>query len=171
MDRDWQNFKTAAQLGTPPEVPVALIVDSPWLPGWASIDTRDYFLFPEKWLKAGQVPAAGVLKFKRFTGIDYFLFPEKCLEINQRLLTRFPGAVWIPGYWVEFGMAAEPSAFGAKVRFYPDQPPAIEPLLPDLEYWSRAKPINPLEDGLTAVLDGNNKLINQNSRVSGRSYY
>jgi len=123
MDTNWQTFKTAAQLGTPSEIPVALIVDSPWLPGWAGIDTRDYFLFPEKWL-----------------------------EINQRLQTRFPGAVWVPGFWVEFGMAAEPSAFGAKIRFFSDQPPAIEPLHADLSFWAQAKPINPLEDGLMPLV-------------------
>jgi uroporphyrinogen decarboxylase len=123
LDTLWQNFKTAARLGTPPQVPVALIVDSPWLPGWAGIDTRDYFLHAEKWL-----------------------------EINQSLLARFPGVVWIPGYWVEFGMAAEPSAFGAKVRFYPDRPPAIEPLIADLEFWSDTKPVNPLEDGLMPLV-------------------
>jgi uroporphyrinogen decarboxylase len=104
-------------------VPVALIVDSPWLPGWAGIDTRDYFLCPEKWL-----------------------------EINQSLLTRFPGAVWIPGYWVEFGMAAEPSAFGARIHFYPDRPPAIESLCSDLEFWANVKPINPLTDGLMPLV-------------------
>lgn len=123
MNTEWQNFKIAAQLGTPSQVPVGLIVDSPWLPGWAGIDTRDYFLYPEKWL-----------------------------EINKRLLTRFPGAVWIPGYWVEFGMAAEPSAFGAKMYFYPDRPPAIESLCSDLEFWADAKPINPLEDGLMPLV-------------------
>jgi uroporphyrinogen decarboxylase len=123
MDTQWQGFKTAAQLGTPEQVPVALIVDSPWLPGWAGIDTRDYFLYPEKWL-----------------------------EINQRLLTRFPGAVWIPGYWVEYGMAAEPSAFGARLYFYPDRPPAIESLCSDLEFWSNIKPINPFQDGLMPLV-------------------
>src|SRR5512134_3894222 len=123
MDTTWQDFKTAAQLGIPKQVPVGLIVDSPWLPGWAGIDTRDYFLYPEKWR-----------------------------EINQRLLTRFPGAVWIPGYWVEFGMAAEPSAFGARIHFYPDRPPAIEPLCSDLEFWANVKPINPLTDGLMPLV-------------------
>ncbi len=123
MDTHWQNFKTAAQLGKPAQVPVGLVVDSPWLPGWAGIDTRDYFLYPEKWL-----------------------------EINKSLLTRFPGVVWIPGYWVEFGMAAEPSAFGAKIRFYPDRPPDIEPLLTDLEFWANRKPVNPLEDGLMPLV-------------------
>ncbi len=119
MDTNWQDFQTAAQRGTPARVPVALIVDSPWLPGYTGIDTRDYFLFPDQWLK-----------------------------INLDLRQRFPDAVWIPGFWVEYGMAAEPSAFGCKMRFYPDRPPSIEPLLPDLEFWSRAQPINPAEDGL-----------------------
>jgi len=123
MDTNWEYFKLAAQLGMPSQVPVALIVDSPWLPSWAGIDTRDYFLFPEKWL-----------------------------AINRSLLTRFPGAIWIPGYWVEFGMAAEPSAFGAKIHFYPNRPPDIEPILADLEFWLNAKPVNPLEDGLMPLV-------------------
>jgi uroporphyrinogen decarboxylase len=123
MDNYWHDFKEASGLGSPARVPVALIVDSPWLPGWAGIDTRDYFLYPKKWL-----------------------------QINKSLLDQFPGVVWIPGFWVEFGMAAEPSAFGAKVRFYADRPPAIEPLIEDLEFWSRVKPINPQEDGLMPLV-------------------
>jgi hypothetical protein len=31
----WERFKQAAQLGEPEQVPVGLIVDSPWLPGYA----------------------------------------------------------------------------------------------------------------------------------------
>lgn len=115
----WNRLLTAARLETPDQVPVALIVDSPWLPGYAGIDTRDYFLFPEQWLK-----------------------------INLELLDRFPDAAWIPGFWVEYGMAAEPTAFGCKVRFYPDRPPSIEPLVTDLAFWAQAAPVNPAEDGL-----------------------
>jgi uroporphyrinogen decarboxylase len=104
-------------------VPVALIVDSPWLPGYAGIDTRDYFLLPEKWL-----------------------------EINLGLLERFPDAVWIPGFWVEYGMAAEPSAFGVIPRFYPDRPPSIEPVVDDLEFWAGAKPADPEQAGLMPLV-------------------
>ena len=43
MSSSWERFKQAAHLGQPDQVPVALIVDS--------IDTRDYFLFPDKWLE------------------------------------------------------------------------------------------------------------------------
>jgi uroporphyrinogen-III decarboxylase len=123
MSTLWERFKQAAQLNEPDQVPVGLIVDSPWLPGYAGIDTRDYFLFPEKWL-----------------------------EINVGLLERFPDAVWIPGFWVEYGMAAEPSAFGAKVRFHPDRPPSIEPLVADLSFWTDVKPVEPQEDGLMPLV-------------------
>jgi len=125
----WERFKQAARLGEPARAPVGLIVDSPWLPGYAGIDTRDYFLFPDTWL-----------------------------EINLGLLKRFPDVAWIPGFWVEYGMAAEPSAFGAKVHFHPDRPPSIEPVVSDLtfqyegkrsgSFWADVKPADPREDGL-----------------------
>ncbi len=119
MNQYWERFLTAARLGTPDQVPVALIVDSPWLPGYVGIDTRDYFLYPDKWL-----------------------------QINLDLLKRFPDVVWIPGFWVEFGMASEPSAFGCRMRFYADRPPSIQPLVKDLVFWQDMEPVNPQEDGL-----------------------
>jgi uroporphyrinogen-III decarboxylase len=123
MITPWERFKQAAQLAEPDQVPVALIVDSPWLPGYAGMDTRDYFLFPDRWL-----------------------------EINLGLLDRFPEAVWLPGFWVEYGMAAEPSAFGAKVSFHPNQPPSIEPVLTDLSSWAGAKPADPQKAGLMPLV-------------------
>jgi uroporphyrinogen-III decarboxylase len=123
MSTPWKLFKQAARLGEPDQVPVGLIVDSPWLPGYAGIDTRDYFLLPDKWL-----------------------------EVNLGLLERFPDAAWIPGFWVEYGMAAEPSAFGTKIHFYPDRPPSIEPLVTDLAFWADVKPVNPREDGLMPLV-------------------
>ncbi|HIC89412.1 MAG TPA: uroporphyrinogen decarboxylase [Anaerolineae bacterium] len=119
----WERFKQAAHLEEPDQVPVGFIVDSPWLPGYAGIDTRDYYLFPEQWL-----------------------------EINLGLLERFPGVVWVPGFWVEYGMAAEPSAFGAKLHFHPDSPPSIEPVVEDLAFWANMPPANPQEDGLMPLV-------------------
>jgi len=40
MSTPWEYFKQAARLGEPEHVPVALIVDRPWLPGYAGIDTQ-----------------------------------------------------------------------------------------------------------------------------------
>ena len=118
MTTPWNRFKQAAHLGEPEQVPVALIVDSPWLPGYANIDTLDYYLFPEKWL-----------------------------QINRDLLTRFPDAVWIPGFWIEYGMVALPSAFGARFHFYHDRPPSIEPVTTDITQWADAPIPNVDEDG------------------------
>lgn len=138
MSTPWERFKQAARLGDPKPVPVGLIVDSPWLPGYACIDTRDYFLFPEKWL-----------------------------EINRGLLERFPEAVWIPGFWVEFGMAAEPSAFGAKMRFHPDRPPSIEPVVTELDFWAEVKPAKPHEDGLMPLVLRLYQVFDQRLRAEG----
>ena len=46
----------------------------------------------------------------------------------EGLNKRFPNVAWIPGYWIEYGMAAEPSAFGARINWHADQPPSIEPV-------------------------------------------
>jgi uroporphyrinogen decarboxylase len=138
MSTPWDRFKDAARLGNPNPLPVALIVDSPWLPGYAGIDTRDYFLFPEKWL-----------------------------EINLGLLKRFPDVVWIPGFWVEYGMAAEPSAHGARIRFYADRPPSIEPLAPDLDFWADLKPADPQEDGLMPLILRMNKVMDERLAAEG----
>ena len=138
MSESWDRFKQAAGLGEPESVPVALIVDSPWLPGYAGIDTRDYFLFPEKWL-----------------------------EINLGLLERFPDAVWLPGFWLEYGMAAEPSAFGAKIRFHSDSPPSVEPVMSDLSGWTEVKPADPNEDGLMPLVLRLYEVMEQRLRAEG----
>ncbi len=123
MTTPWERFKQAARLEAPDHVPVAFIADSPWLPGYAGINTLDYFLLPDKWL-----------------------------EINLRLLDRFPDAVWIPGFWVEYGMVAEPSAFGARFSFHSDRPPSVEPMVTDLAYWAEVEPPDPREAGFMPLV-------------------
>lgn len=118
MATPWERFKQAARLEEPGSVPVALIVDSPWLPGYSGTHTLDYFLYPDKWY-----------------------------EIHRGLLDRFPDVVWIPGFWVEYGMAAEPVAFGARVHFHHNRPPSIEPVVTDISHWAGVPPPNVKEDG------------------------
>lgn len=140
MTTPWEQFVQAAGRGEPKQVPVALIVDSPWLPGYAGIDTRDYYLYPEQWL-----------------------------AINRGLEDRFPGAVWIPGWWIEYGMAAEPSAFGAKIRFYADRPPSVEPVVADLDFWARTiKPADPREDGLMPLVVRQYEALDERLRAEGQ---
>src|SRR5512141_1781693 len=48
----WETFKRAARLEKLDEIPMALIVDSPWIPGYLGIAHMDYFLDPELWFQA-----------------------------------------------------------------------------------------------------------------------
>ncbi len=75
-------------------MPVGFIIDSPWLPGWARISTLDYFSSEEMWFEA-----------------------------NLKAVRRFPEVMFLPGFWSEFGMCTEPSAFGAKCCWQEDEPP------------------------------------------------
>lgn len=119
----WERFFAVARGGQADRIPVAMIVDSPWLPGYAGIDTLDYFLHPDKWLK-----------------------------INLDLLERFPEVAWIPGFWVEYGMAAEPSAFGARVVWHHDRPPSIEAVRGGLQMLADIEPPDPQEHGVMPLI-------------------
>jgi len=99
--------------------PVALLVDSPWIPPFAGIDAIEYFTEPEKWLDA-----------------------------NLKVVQRFPNVIFIPGFWVEYGMAIEPSAHGCKVSWWKDSPPSISPVLDDISEAERLRVPSPQNDGL-----------------------
>ncbi len=117
----WNAFKLAAKGGAAGSVPVALIVDSPWIPGYAGVSHLDYFLDPEVWFQA-----------------------------NLRVAEEFPGVIPLPSWWLEYGMAIEPSALGARIHFHPDQPPSQSATLVRLEDAGQLAPVNPHTDGLMA---------------------
>lgn len=100
-------------------LPVGLIIDCPWLPGWAGISILDYFSSPQLWLEA-----------------------------NLRACKRFPQIMFLPGFWAEYGMCTEPSAFGAKCVFYEDSFPSAEKTLNDYADIDRLAKPNCRSDGL-----------------------
>ena len=115
----WQCFKAAAKQLPGATTPLALIVDSPWIPGFAGMGHLDYYLDPERWFQA-----------------------------NLRIAREFPDVIPFPSWWVEYGMAIEPSAFGCRVHFWPDQTPAQTPMLRRIEDAEGLTPVNPRTDGL-----------------------
>ncbi len=119
----WGRFVRVVREGKADRVPVALIVDSPWLPGYAGIDTLDYFVRDDEWLR-----------------------------VNVGLLERFPDVVWIPGFWIEYGMAAEPSAFGARVVWHHDLAPSIDPVRGGLAALADVEPPDPQRHGLMPLV-------------------
>ena len=91
----WDTFRRAARLERLPNIPMALIVDSPWIPGYLGIPHMDYYLDPEVWFQA-----------------------------NLRIAQEFPDVILVPSWWMEYGMAAEPSVLGAKIKFWADNTPS-----------------------------------------------
>jgi uroporphyrinogen decarboxylase len=118
----WERFKRVAlskNSGERHGVTIALIVDSPWLPGFMGISHIDYFTLPDQWTKA-----------------------------NLYIEERFPNVIFLPGFWVEYGMAAEPSAFGCKIVWWKNSPPSMNPVIHDASEISRLKVPTPSTDGL-----------------------
>lgn len=100
-------------------LPAGFIIDSPWLPGWAGSSILDYYASESLWL-----------------------------ETNLRALRQFPGAWFLPGFWSEYGMCTEPSAFGSKCVWHPHELPFADKILETpAQMAALAKP-NVHEDGL-----------------------
>jgi uroporphyrinogen-III decarboxylase len=98
---------------------VGFVIDSPWLPRWAGISTMDYFSNEQMWFEA-----------------------------NLKAICRFPDIIFLPGFWAEFGMCTEPSAFGAKCIWPKNQLPFAEKVITNIQdVYSLQKP-DPKTDGL-----------------------
>jgi uroporphyrinogen decarboxylase len=118
-DAQWQDLLRVLQGDSLDPLPVGLIIDSPWLPGWAGMAMIDYFAEPQFWLDA-----------------------------NRQVVKRFPDIWFLPGFWSEFGMCTEPSAFGAKCIWYEDSFPSVERMLYDYAEIGRLQKPDCQTDGL-----------------------
>ncbi len=115
-------------------LPVGFIIDSPWLPKWYGARILDYFSNDEIWLKA-----------------------------NLHALNSFPEIIFLPGFWSEYGMCSEPSAFGAISSFPANEFPHAKKIIHSAEEISRIKKPNPKTDGLAPFLT--NRLVLNRSRI------
>ncbi len=83
-EQQWRTLVAVVRGEKVAPIPVGFIIDSPWLPNWAGHSILDYYT-------------------------DDRIF----FEDNLRAIQAFPSALMLPGFWSEFGMCTEPSAFGA----------------------------------------------------------
>ena len=118
----WEIVKRIAS-GEPGKLHVAFIVDSPWIPGYLGISTIDYISLPEVWFQA-----------------------------NMEVIHHFPEALFLPGFWVEMGMAAEPSGYGCRMSLFSDRPPSIFPIFSDINDVEHLRPPNPRQDGVMPII-------------------
>ena len=115
----WENLLAALAGELVKPMPVGFIIDSPWLPGWAGVSAIDYFSSEQIWFEA-----------------------------NLRAVTRFPDIMFLPGFWAEFGMCTEPSAFGSKCSWLENELPYPHKIVPDIRDIKYINKPNPKTDGL-----------------------
>ncbi len=68
------------------------------------------------------------------------------------LIETFPDIWFLPGFWSEFGMCTEPSAFGARCIFPKDEFPFAEKILSGIEQIDYVKKPDPTSDGLLPLV-------------------
>jgi len=99
--------------------PVGFIIDSPWIPGWYGITNIQFFASDEHWLKS-----------------------------NLKAINFFPDVWFLPGFWSEYGMCTEPSAFGARMIWLDKNLPHAEKILKSIEDISTLPQPDVKTDGL-----------------------
>jgi len=109
-DSQWEALVAVVEGRLVHPLPVGLIVDCPWLPGWAGVTILDYLTDDQTWL-----------------------------EVNRRAVHRFPHVWFLPGFWAEYGMCTEPSAFGARCLWPENDFPHAQPVLFDYPQIDRLK--------------------------------
>ena len=124
--------------GVEPEYrPVGFIIDSPWIPGWYGISTMDYYSSDDLWFRS-----------------------------NLKAATSFPDVWFMPGFWSEYGMCTEPSAFGSRMIVSENNLPHAEKILSGIDEADRLPQPNVMTDGLLPFmisrLRNNQEYIKQN---------
>ena len=118
-DPQWQTLLRVIRGELLQPLPAGLIIDSPWLPGWAGVSILDYFADEQTWLAA-----------------------------NLKVVQRFPDVIFLPGFWSEFGMCTEPSAFGARCNFPENDFPHAHRVIRSADDIDELELPNPETDGL-----------------------
>jgi uroporphyrinogen decarboxylase len=118
-DRQWALLLAVLKGERLAPLPVGFIIDSPWLPHWAGMSILDYYAFDDLWLNA-----------------------------NLKAIAAFPDVIFLPGFWAEYGMCTEPSAFGARCSFPPDEFPFAHRTIRSPGEIDALAPPDPRTDGL-----------------------
>ncbi len=117
--KQWEDLLKVIRGEIPPKPVTGFIIDSPWIPGWAGISTLQYYASETVWYEA-----------------------------NKKAVDTFPDIIFLPGFWSEFGMCTEPSAFGAKLVWNADNLPHAGKVIRDISGAGSLNVPNPKTDGL-----------------------
>jgi uroporphyrinogen-III decarboxylase len=138
-DAQWNTLRRVINGELIEPLPVGFIIDSPWLPNWHGNTILDYFTSDEVWLAA-----------------------------NFKALRTFPDVIFLPGFWSEYGMCTEPSAFGSKSVFWRDEFPFAEKTIRSTDEIDSIKQPNPETDGLLPFML--NRLLRTRPAIENAGY-
>jgi len=113
-------------------MPVGFIIDSPWLPNWSGISILDYYTNDDLWFTA-----------------------------NKKAIESFPECLFLPGFWAEYGMCSETSAFGVKCTFPANEFPFAQKSIEVLEDIDTLSQPDVKNDGLLPFMINRLKLNRQ----------
>ena len=133
-DKQWHDLKAIIDGEMLSPLPVGFIIDSPWLPNWYGIDILDYFVSDELWFNA-----------------------------NMKAIETFPDIMFLPGFWAEYGMCSEPSAFGARCTFPKNEFPHVHKSIHAPADIDKLTKPNPDTDGLAPFMT--NRLLRFRTRI------
>jgi uroporphyrinogen-III decarboxylase len=118
-DKQWNALVSVIRGETLPVPPTGFIIDSPWLPKWSG-----------------------------YTILDYFTDDHAFFEANLKAIQTFPQTIFLPGFWSEYGMCTEPSAFGAVSVWEENEFPFARKIMRAPADVERLEKPNPRKDGL-----------------------
>ena len=118
-DQQWGLLKKTIRGEKSTPLPVGFIIDCPWLPNWYGVNILDYFSNDQLWLSA-----------------------------NLKAINDFPDVMFLPGFWSEYGMCTEPSAFGARCTFPANEFPHAYKVILTADDIDTLPVPNPRTDGL-----------------------
>lgn len=131
---NWQSLLRIIQGEPATHLQAGFIIDCPWLPSWAGATMIDYFTNDEVWF-----------------------------ECHRKASETFPEVLFLPGYWSEFGMCTEPSAFGARCTFPENEFPHAHRVIHSPDEIDRLTSPNPKTDGLLPFML--KRLVKYRSRI------
>ena len=137
-DQHWETLLKVLNGETIKPLPMGFIIDSPWLPNWYGIKILDYFTNDYLWLNA-----------------------------NLKAINDFPDVMFLPGFWSEFGMCTEPSAFGARSSFPPDEFPHAHKIIHSADDIDSLPDPNPKTDGMLPFMLNRLKLAQPKIEEAG----
>lgn len=138
-NKQWSDLINVIEGKNLSEPITGFIIDSPWLPGWFGCSTLDYYTNDQIWLEA-----------------------------NLKAIETFPDTLFLPGFWSEYGMCTEPSAFGAKCVWDIQSLPHANTIVDNIEDLSKVQKPDVRKDGLLPFVI--NRLRNHQAGINDRGH-